>query len=102
MQLATVIGRATATIKHPTLQGWRLLLVQPLLANGQSDGAPQLVLDHLGARKGDMVIVSSDGKSARELVGTEKTCARWTILGIVDEHALFTGAERGLPRNHRP
>jgi microcompartment protein CcmK/EutM len=31
-----------------------------------------------------MVIISSDGKSARELVGTEKTPVRWTIMGIVD------------------
>lgn len=84
MQLAKVIGRATSTVKHPTMQGWRLLLTQPLGAQGQPDGAPQLVLDHLGARKGDTVIISSDGKSARELVGTEKTCVRWTIMGLVD------------------
>lgn len=84
MQLAKVIGRATSTVKHPTMHGWRLLLTQPLTSTGQSDGAPQLVLDHLGARKGDTVIISSDGKSARELVGTEKTCVRWTIMGIVD------------------
>jgi ethanolamine utilization protein EutN len=84
MQLAKVIGRATSTVKHPTMQGWRLLLTQPMNMQGQADGSPQLVLDHLGARKGDTVIISSDGKSARELVGTEKTCVRWTIQGIVD------------------
>ena len=84
MQLAKVIGRATSTVKHSTMQGWRLLLTQPFGTSGQPDGAPQLVLDHLGARKGDTVIISSDGKSARELVGTEKTCVRWTIMGIVD------------------
>lgn len=84
MQLAKIIGRATSTVKHPTMNGWRLLLAQPLLADGQSDGAPQLVLDHLGAGRGDTVIVSADGKSARELVGTEKTPVRWTVMGIVD------------------
>jgi ethanolamine utilization protein EutN len=84
MQLGKVIGRATSTVKHPTMQGWRLLLTQPFGAQGQPDGSPQLVLDYLGARKGDTVIISSDGKSARELVGTEKTCVRWTIMGIVD------------------
>jgi ethanolamine utilization protein EutN len=84
MQLARVIGRATSTVKHPTMNGWRLLLAQPLTRDRQPDGAPQLVLDHLGAGRGDMVIISSDGKSARELVGTEKTPVRWTILGIVD------------------
>lgn len=84
MQLAKVIGRATSTVKHPTMNGWRLLLAQPLTRDRRPDGAPQLVLDHLGAGRGDMVIISSDGKSARELVGTEKTPVRWTIMGIVD------------------
>lgn len=85
MQLARVIGRATSTIKHPTMQGFRLLLAQPLGAGGQPDGAPQLVLDRMGAGRGDMVIISSDGKSAREMVGTEQTCVRWTVQGLIDD-----------------
>ncbi len=84
MQLAKVIGRATSTVKHPTMQGWRLLLTQPFGVSGQPDGAPQLVLDKHGAGRGDTVIISSDGKSARDMVGTEKTCVRWTVMGIVD------------------
>ncbi|MFO0917000.1 MAG: EutN/CcmL family microcompartment protein [Planctomycetaceae bacterium] len=84
MQLGKVIGRATSTVKHPTMNGWRLLLAQPLLRDGQADGAPQLVLDHLGAGRGDTVILSSDGKSARDLVGTDQTPVRWTVMGIVD------------------
>jgi ethanolamine utilization protein EutN len=84
MQMGKVIGRATSTVKHSTMQGWRMLLAQPLLRDGRPDGAPQLVLDHLGAGRGDLVILSSDGKSARELVGTEKTPVRWTVMGIVD------------------
>ncbi|MBM4075608.1 MAG: ethanolamine utilization protein EutN [Planctomycetes bacterium] len=84
MQLAKVIGRATSTVKHPTLSGWRLLLVQPLDAKGGADGAPQLVIDNLGGRKGDTVIISSDGKTAREMVGSDQTPARWHTLGIVD------------------
>lgn len=84
MQLGKVIGRATSTVKHPTMQGWRLLLAQPLGRDDKPDGAPQLVLDHLGAGRGDVVILSADGKSARELVGTEKTPVRWTVMGIVD------------------
>lgn len=84
MQLGKIIGRATSTIKHPSMQGWRLLLAQPLGVNGLADGAPQLVLDKHGAGKGDTVIISSDGKSAREMVGTDITCVRWTVMGIVD------------------
>ena len=84
MQLAKIVGRATATVKHPSMSGWRMLLAQPFGAQGQPDGAPQLVLDRHGAGRGDTVLISSDGKSARDLVGTDKTCVRWTVMGIVD------------------
>lgn len=84
MQVARVIGRATSTVKHPTMHGWRLLLTQPLGASGQADGAPQLVIDRHGAGRGDMVIISSDGKAAREMVGSDQTCVRWTVMGIID------------------
>ena len=84
MQLGKVIGRATSTVKHPTLKGWRMLLVQPLDAAGGPDGAPQLVIDNQGGGRGDTVIISSDGKTAREMVGADTTPARWHVLGIVD------------------
>lgn len=84
MQIARVIGRATSTVKHPTLQGWRLLLVQPLGVADAADGPPQLVLDHLGSRSGDKVLICSDGKATRELVKADNTPARWAIMGIID------------------
>ena len=84
MQLATVIGRATSTVKHSSLKGWRMLFVQPLDAKGGADGAPQLVIDNQGGGKGDLVIISSDGKTAREMVGVDTTPARWHVMGIVD------------------
>ncbi len=84
MQFAKVIGRATSTVKHPTLKGWRMLLVQPLDPTGGADGSPQLVIDNQGGGKGDTVIISSDGKTAREMVGADTTPARWHVLGIVD------------------
>ncbi len=84
--LGRVIGRATATIKHETLQGWKLLLVQPVMADRTSpDGDPLLVVDRLGSGLGDMVILTSDGRGARQMLGSEKTPVRWTILGIEDE-----------------
>ncbi|RMF88249.1 MAG: ethanolamine utilization protein EutN, partial [Planctomycetota bacterium] len=30
MLAARVVGTATATVKHPTMQGWKLLVVQPV------------------------------------------------------------------------
>jgi ethanolamine utilization protein EutN len=86
MQRALVIGRAIATLKHPTLRGFKLLLVQPQLSDGQRpDGPPLLIVDTLGAGIGETVMVTSDGRGARELLGSTQTPVRWTTLGIEDE-----------------
>lgn len=85
MQLATVQGAAVATIKHASLSGWRLLVVQPLAADGATpDGAPLLAIDDLGARRGDTVILSSDGDECRRRTGSPNTPARVSVLGIRD------------------
>ncbi|MBN2021166.1 MAG: EutN/CcmL family microcompartment protein [Pirellulales bacterium] len=85
MQNARVIGTATATVKHPSMHGWKLLVVQPLGPDGRSaDGDPLLAVDALGAGGDDVVIISSDGRGARELIGCDNTPVRWTVLGIVD------------------
>lgn len=85
MQLGKVIGFATSTVKHPTLKGWKLLLVQPRLADGETpDGEPILVVDGIGAGCGDTVLITSDGRRARELLKTELTPVRWTVIGIRD------------------
>lgn len=85
MQLALVVGTATATVKHASLEGCKLLVVQPVLADGRSpDGDPQLAVDRLGAGLGERVIITSDGKGAREMLGVEKTPLRWTVLGLTD------------------
>ncbi len=85
MQVAQVIGSATATIKHPSLVGWKMLVVQALMNDGRSpDGEPMLAIDALGAGVGQRVMISSDGKGTRELIGDNRTPVRWTVLGICD------------------
>lgn len=85
MQLAHVIGNATATVKHASLVGQKLLIVQPLRADARSpDGDPLLVVDTLGAGPGQRVLVTSDGHLARQLLQSETTPVRWTSLGIKD------------------
>ena len=46
MQLARVVGHGVSTIKHPSMQGWKLLLVQPLTSDGKEDGEPLLAIDN--------------------------------------------------------
>ncbi|MER3415244.1 MAG: ethanolamine utilization protein EutN [Gemmataceae bacterium] len=84
MQLARVVGHAIATVKHKSLVGWRLVVVQPLNALDAPDGDPLLAIDLLGTRAGDSVIVSNDGQGARELVGQEDSPVRWFVMGLAD------------------
>jgi ethanolamine utilization protein EutN len=84
MQIGVVFGQATSTVKHPSLNGWRLVLVQPLTADGKEDGEPLLAIDSLGSRSADRVILSNDGAGARELVGVRNSPVRWMVLGICD------------------
>ena len=84
MHLGKVIGHATATVKHPTLDGWRLVAVQPLNAGGGDDGDPFLVVDNLGSGVGDRVLLTSDGSSVREMVGADNSPIRWAVIGLAD------------------
>ncbi len=86
MQLALVVGNATATVKHASMNGRKLLIVQPLMADEASpDGEPIIAVDGVGAGRGDTVMITSDGRGARALVGCDTTPVRWTVIGIRDE-----------------
>ena len=85
MQIGLVIGTATATVKHPSMNGWKLLVVQPYMADGRSpDGEPVLAVDSLGAGRGERVLMTSDGKGTRTLLKNENTPVRWSVMGIAD------------------
>jgi len=85
MQLARVLGQITATIKHPSLNGKRMLVAQPLDAGGEPESDPVMVVDRLGAGIGQVVVIDSDGRGARDYIGDAKTPVRWVVMGIVDE-----------------
>ncbi|CAN5707458.1 ethanolamine utilization microcompartment protein EutN [soil metagenome] len=85
MQLARIIGHATATIKHPSFDGWRLLAAQLLNPQRTPEGDVVCAVDKLGAGAGELVIVNSDGMGAREYIGDSKSPVRWFVIGIVDE-----------------
>ena len=85
MNLARVEGNVVATRKHPSLNGWRLVICQPIGPEGDVEGQPQVAIDPLGAGLHQRVVISSDGAAARKTVGDEKSPARWIIVAIVDE-----------------
>lgn len=84
MLFGVVEGNAISTIKHRSLRGWKLLVVQPLDMEGQPDGDPLLAIDMIGAGRGAMVVISNDGRGAREMIGDNNTPARWSVVGLAD------------------
>jgi ethanolamine utilization protein EutN len=84
MQLGRVIGTATATVKHPTFQGERLLVVQLETSSGKPDGEPVLAFDRLGAGRSDRVLVTNDGRALQDLLGPT-TPGRWSVIGLPDQ-----------------
>ncbi len=85
MFLARVEGNLTATRKHPSFSGWRLIICQPINGAGEPEGVPQVAIDPHGAAMHQRVIISSDGMATRKAVGDEHSPARWMIIGIVDD-----------------
>ena len=85
MLLARVEGNVVATRKHPSFEGWRLVICQPIGQDGAPEGVPQVAIDAHGAGMHQRVVISSDGAAARKAVGDDKSPARWMVVGIVDE-----------------
>ena len=85
MQVARVVGTTISEVKHASLNGLKLLLIQMYLSDGKtSDGFPLIAMDLFGARVGDNVIVSSDSELTRDLRPEGTTPLRWCVLGIQD------------------
>ena len=84
MRLARVEGNIVATRKHPSLDGWRLVVCQPINLEGEDDGTPIVAIDPYGSGMHQRVIVSSDGLAARKAVVDNRSPVRMMINGIID------------------
>ena len=96
MFTAIVQGSINATVKHPTLERAKLLLVQPIHpVTGVAEGFPHVAIDVLGAGNGNRVLVSSDGPATQQMLKTDKTCpARLAITAILTERSIQVQAAR--------
>ena len=83
MQLAQVVGRAVSTVKHKSLEGWRLLVVQPLGPGGALDGEPLLAIDKLGGGRPPGDDFERRGRGP-ETVNARNSPVRWMVLGVCD------------------
>jgi ethanolamine utilization protein EutN len=85
MLIGLVEGTVTATIRHKSMAGWKVLIVQPLGLAGQAEGDPVLAIDMLGAGHGTKVLISNDGKGTREMIGDTTSPVRWSVIGLLDD-----------------
>ncbi|MDP2309740.1 MAG: EutN/CcmL family microcompartment protein [Pseudomonadota bacterium] len=83
MQLARVLGSVVATIKHESLVGIRLLLIQPQDENGVHDGDPIVAADALQAGTGDLVEWTTGREAALTLPDTFSPVDT-AVVSIVD------------------
>ena len=85
MNLGHVIGSLWATIKDPSLEGKRMLLVQPLYFDGRLKGRPLTALDTADAGPGDTVIFVTSAEAAIPFLPEQDlTAADATVVGVVD------------------
>ena len=82
---AIVVGNAVATTKHPSMDGYKLLLCQVLDAEGNAAGTPVVAIDAEGAGLGQKVVVSTDGIGARTMLGDDESPARMFVQALIDE-----------------
>ena len=69
MLIGRVIGELVATHKHPSHEGRKVLVVQPLNLDGSDRGDAVLALDAVDAGVGDRILLSTDGWASSSAAG---------------------------------
>ncbi len=85
MKLARVIGTVVSTQKLESLEGLKLLLVQPLDEAGKDAGAAIVAFDVARAGEGDLVFFEAGKEAAQANPNGWFNPADAAIIGVVDE-----------------
>ncbi len=83
MQLAEVVGTVVASLKDANLVGTKLLVIQPLSAEGQAVGRTLVAVDAAGAGIGERVFFVRGREAAYPFYPVEVPTDA-AIIGIVD------------------
>jgi ethanolamine utilization protein EutN len=83
MFLGRVVGCVWSTVKHPGLEGRRLLFVQPVTPEGKDSGKRVLCADWTGAGAGETVYWCRGRESAYAFL-PDDVPTDLTVVGIVD------------------
>ena len=91
MLIARVVGELTATRKHPSHEGCKLLLVQPLNLDGSNRGDAVVAVDSVDAGVGDKVLLLSEGFGAMTAVERPNSPIDMAVIGFIDHVDLLPG-----------
>lgn len=83
MLIARVTGLVVATMKHESLTGSKLLIVQEADVDGKPLGRPMVAVDAVDAGEGDLVLVTQ-GSGARQTEISLDRPVDNVIMAIVD------------------
>ena len=88
MILAKVTGTVVTTISHPDFKNRRLLVVQPLVMEGEKADEDFIALDATHAGIGDTVLINREGGGARQVLKNPDAPIISVIVGIVDSVSI--------------
>jgi microcompartment protein CcmK/EutM len=83
MLIAKVIGTTVSTIKEPTLEGRKLLILRQTDEGGNPVGKPYVAVDTLDAGIGDLVL-TTHGSSGRQTDLTQNRPVDAVIMAVID------------------
>lgn len=99
MQIGRVCGTLVSTLKHPAVDGYRMLIVQPCDPHGQPCAPMTMALDTVDAGIGDRVLILDEGASASGVLDNPRGPVRTLIVGVVDD--VYLEETSGAPPRKR-
>ncbi len=83
MYLGRVVGRVWSTVKHPSLEGHKLLVVEPLTPELSPAGRRVICADWSGAGPGELIYYCRGRESSFSFLPQEVS-TDLAVVGIVD------------------
>lgn len=84
MKVCKVVGNVVSTKKDESLNGFKLLIVQPIeMYEQKPDGFPFVAVDAVGAGEGEIVLVVTGSSSRLTAMTKDRPCDA-TIQAIID------------------
>ena len=90
MILGKVTGTVVTTVSHPHYKQQNLLLVRPLVMDGDKVDEDFVAVDHAHAGIGDTVLVNREGGGARQVLNNPDACIISVIVGIIDSVSIHS------------